>query len=160
MKFLHIALIALLFAATSCGQKADKTAETSPQAEPLEVPAIEDTDPEAAQFEAERLVNTVYSMFVFDLRDDADPRLYFTPEALQKLADAYEFDCDEGTCYAFDQLRTPNQDVAPDSEEESAVVSVTPESDGWFLVTFTDMGWPGKTRVKITDGKISDYARL
>ncbi len=37
--------------------------------------------------------------------------------------------------------------------------SIEPEDD-WYVVFYSDMGWSGKTRIKIVDGKIDDYQRL
>lgn len=107
------------------------------------------------------LVKNVYNKFVFaiDSNGTDKPEDYFTENALKKLQAAYEFDCEGGPCYAFYELRTPEQDSKPDSDEESAVISVEAVGDNWYVVNYTDMGWSGMTRLKITDGKIDDYKR-
>ena len=71
-----------------------------------------------------------------------------------------EFDCPEGPCYAFYELRTEAQDSRPDSDEVSVIHSIELAHDGWYAVEYSDMGWPGKTLIRIVDGKIDDYKRI
>lgn len=108
------------------------------------------------------VINSVYSKFVF--ADEAigndNPKNYFTDNALKKLHDEYEYDCEDDSCYAYYALRTSEQDSKPDSEDISQVCSVESIGDGWYVVSYLDMGWPGKTRVKIVEGKIDDYQRF
>lgn len=110
------------------------------------------------------LINTVYDKFVFAIDSDGDeinnPERYFTANALKKLQDDYTFDCDNGPCYAYHALRTEAQDSKPGSDDTSTILSVEPSADGWLLVSYSDMGWPGKTRIRIVDGKIDDYQRI
>lgn len=109
------------------------------------------------------LINTVYADFVFAIDSDGDvfgnPEKYFTAKALGKLQEDYGFDCDGSPCYAFYALRTEAQDVKPESDGASVIDSIEPLGDGWYAVSYSDMGWAGKTRIKITDGKIDDYER-
>lgn len=84
---------------------------------------------------------------------------YFTANALKKLQADYDFDCDEEPCYAFYALRTEMQDSKPGTDGSSQIYSIEPQDD-WFVVFYSDMGWSGKTRIKIVDGKIDDYQRL
>lgn len=110
------------------------------------------------------LINTVYERFVFaiDAEDNGncDPEKYFTPNALKKLQDDYEFDCPEKFCYAYYALRTDAQDSKAGSDETSRIHCIEPAGDGWYVVSYQDMGWAGKTRVKIVSGKIDDYERI
>lgn len=108
------------------------------------------------------LINMVYEKFVFAIDSDEaiSPEMYFTANALKKLQDDYEFDCIEGTCYAYYALRTDMQDSNPESDESSRVYGIEPDGDGWYTVSYSDMGWAGKTRIKIVDGKIDDYQSL
>lgn len=108
------------------------------------------------------LINTVYDKFVFAIDSDNDviPETYFTSNALKMLQDDYEFDCDEVPCYAYYALRTEAQDSKPGSDETSRIYSIDPVGEGWYIVSFSDMGWPGKTRIKIVDGKIDSYERM
>lgn len=110
------------------------------------------------------LINLVYRIFVFatDAEDGetSNPEKYFSANALNKLRADYEFDCPEGTCYAFYALRTEAQDSRPDSDGASVIHSIELAQDGWYIVEYSDMGWPGKTRIRIVDGKIDDYERI
>ena len=108
------------------------------------------------------LIADVYAKFVFaiDSAGDNNPEYYFTGNALKQLQDDYEFDCEDAPCYAFYALRTSEQDSKPGSDETSLICSVVPDGEGWYTVSYSDMGWPGKTRVKVADGKIDAYERL
>lgn len=105
------------------------------------------------------LISHVYDKFVFAIYSDGNdyPEDYFTINALKKLEANYEFDCEGGPCYAFYELRTNRQDSRPGTEGESVILSMEPCGDGWYSVSYSDMGWHGMTRIKIVDGKIDDY---
>lgn len=109
------------------------------------------------------LIKSVYDIFVFAIDADGDdirhPEKFFTSHALKKLHEDYKFDCDDGTCYAYYALWTDAQDSKPGSDEESTVIDIKSAENGWYIVSYLDMGWPGKTRIKVTDGKIDDYER-
>lgn len=109
------------------------------------------------------LIKSVYGSFVFAIDVEGDdiqhPEKFFTSHALKKLSEDYKFDCEDGTCYAYYALRTDAQDSKPGSEEESTVIDIEPAGDGWYIASYLDMGWPGKTRIKVTEGKIDDYER-
>lgn len=108
------------------------------------------------------LIITVYNKFVFaiDSSEALSPEEYFTANALKKLQDDYTFDCDNGPCYAYYALRTEAQDSKPGSDGASLIHDIRPTGDGWYTVSYSDMGWPGKTRIKVVDRKIDDYERL
>lgn len=107
------------------------------------------------------LINYIYDKFVFAIDTDANdnPEDYFTSNALKKLRQDYDFDCEDGPCYAYYALRTREQDAKPDSEDVSQIRKIESVGDGWYVVSYLDMGWSGKTRVKMVDGKIDDYER-
>lgn len=154
MKAIKLALCVFLLAGlSSCGAKSttEGSSEQNNQAAEVAVVTPDHTD----------LVKNVYNKFVFALDSNGTdkPEDYFTENALNKLQAAYEFDCEGGPCYAFYELRTREQDSNPDSDEESAVISVETVGDDWYVVNYTDMGWSGMTRLKIIDGKIDDYER-
>lgn len=102
------------------------------------------------------VISTVYENFVFGF-SELSPESYFSSKVLKKLAQAYDYDCEDGNCYAFWELRTDNQDGSSDIQK---VISIEPDEDGWYVVSYNDMGNQGKTKVKIVDGKIDDYKRL
>lgn len=59
----------------------------------------------------------------------------------------------EGT-YSYWVFRTGKQD-GPSSE--SSVESIEPLGDGWYRVTYSDLGNPGVTDVQVSNGKICAY---
>ncbi len=109
------------------------------------------------------LIKSVYDIFVFAIDADGDdiehPEKFFTAHALEKLRKDYEFDCEDEPCYAYHALRSDAQDSMPGSDGESVVCGIDSAQDGWYMVSYLDMGWPGKTRIKLADGKIDDYER-
>lgn len=163
MKALRLTLYAILLAgAASCGTQAGSK-ETATEATHADdgTPACESVAAAPAADAAIRLINTVYRHFVFATDSDgrARPEDYFTADALAKLQADYTLDCDEGPCYAFYALRTEAQDSKTD-DDASAIISIEPAADGWYVVSYSDMGWSGKTRVRVVDGKIDDYERM
>ena len=79
---------------------------------------------------------------------------HFSPKILKKMRKEFEYD---GGGYAVWIFRTGVQD----GPSESQLRSITPEGDGWYKVSFSDMGYKGSCRFKaeIRDGEvfISDY---
>lgn len=127
--------------------------QTAPQEDTI--PAVEEA-PAVDHTANIKTIKTVYDKFVFGF-SETSPRPYFTSKALKKLAQAYDMDCEGGNCYAYWELRTANQDGSSDTQK---VLSVEPDEDGWYVVSYNDMGNKGKTKVKIVDGKIDDYKRV
>ena len=56
--------------------------------------------------------------------------------------------------YSFWKFRTEFQDGPA---EESILESIKPLGDGWYQVSYTDMGTAGVTEVKVQGGKITSY---
>lgn len=105
---------------------------------------------------------SIYDNFVFAIDSDDvinHPEKFFTANALKKLQDAYKYDCDDAPCYAYYALRTDAQDSKPGYDGESTICRIEPAEDDWYIVSYLDMGWPGKIRIKMADGKIDDYER-
>lgn len=156
MRFYNfIGCIFMLASLVSCGSKTsadtnvtESESNLSQTAQPLQT----DTD--------SLLISSVYEKFVFAGSEGNDnPADYFTSNALKKLQDDYEFDCEDGPCYAFYALRTEEQDSKPGVEDVSQICSIESVGDGYYIVSYLDMGWSGMTRVKVVDGKIDDYQR-
>ncbi len=107
------------------------------------------------------LISSIYDKFVFAVDTDGNdnPDDYFTSNALKKLQDDFDSDCDNDSCYAYYALRTEAQDSKPGAEDVSQISSIEPIGDEWYVVSYLDMGWSGMTRVKIVNGKIDDYER-
>ena len=64
------------------------------------------------------------------------------------------WEADYEDTYSFWLFRTGLQD-GPSSE--SSVESIEPLGDGWYRVTYSDMGNPGVTDVQVENGRISAY---
>lgn len=165
VKILKSVLGAFLLAAlvSACGEKS-KNIDTSekPIANP---PIAEQTVPEDTVAVIDNtkdidLINSVYTKYVFGNEEINNPEKFFTAHALKKLQADYEYDCYEGNCYAFWALRTGAQDSKPGTNEKSEIFSIEPSDEGLYVVSYSDMGWNGKTRIKIKDGKIDDYKSL
>lgn len=163
MKILTLILyLFLLLSFSSCGATATKdTAENIVDQNNITDGTLSDHTPDI------ELINAVYNKFVFfDLDSDSNenPELYFTENALKKLQNDYYYEygdvCDDVTGYAYYSLRTSAQDSNPESDGSSQILSIEPQENGWYIVSFSDMGWDGKTRVKIKEGKIDKYERI
>lgn len=150
-KFIFYVL--LLVGLSSCGAKANKEVAS----EHSEQNSMADNT-DAANID---LLNAVYNKFVFMVGSDGlNPEEYFTPNAMKKLQEAYGFDKADGSHYAYYGLRTGAQDSKPGVDDVSKIYGIESAGDGWYVVSYSDMGWPGKTRIRIVDGKIDEFERL
>ena len=152
----HVCIALLLAGLASCGTSADK-GKTETIVEQISVA----NETIAEINEDTNLINIAYEKFVFAIdSQNEQPETYFTANALKKLQEDYEYDCDEGSCYAFYALRTKMQDSNPETDGASMVNNIEPDGNNWYVVSYSDMGWTGKTRIKIEGGKIDDYERI
>ena len=154
--FRHVCIASLLAGLASCGASADKSGtETIVDQNSVA------NDTLAGISEDIALINTAYEKFVFAIdSQNVQPETYFTTNALKKLQEGYEYDCDEEPCYAFYALRTKMQDTNPETDGASKINNIEPDGNNWYVVSYSDMGWAGKTRIKIAGGKIDDYERI
>ena len=152
----YIGYAFLLMCMISCGAKANVDTAVEQTAESATV-----SDTTAENTTDNELINRIYDKFVFAIDTDGNdnPEDYFTANALKKLQQDYDFDCEYAPCYAYYALRTGAQDSKPDSEDVSKISKVEHISDGWYEVSYIDMGWSGMTRVKVVDRRIDDYER-
>lgn len=158
MRIVNLVICFLMLAGlVSCGSKTkDGTSSEQSASDSITTEiAINDTD-------YTDLVKKIYDKFVFAIDSDVDvkPEDYFTANALRKLKDVYEYDCEDSPCYAYYALRTPEQDSKPGTNGESKIYDVERTDGEWYIVSYSDMGWPGRTRIKIVEGKIDDFDRL
>lgn len=150
------------------GNKSQQGADTDSSApEAVEAvtdtPAVADTEPAAEEAPAEeentneadiQLIKDFYKKCVFggSISKSAIQK-YCTSSCMKKLAAANEYD-DGG--YAVWKFRTEGQD----GDGPSKVNNVEPQGDGWYRVSYSDMGAKGVTDVQIVDGKINNYRRV
>ena len=94
-----------------------------------------------------------YARYVFDAESmEKIANDVCTPKLLKYLEKEYDYDCMEEPCYAMWCFRTGMQD-GPSNVRK--VTDVTAENDGWFKVSYLDMGNEGVTRIRfiMTHGK-------
>lgn len=93
---------------------------------------------------------TLYALYTDYVFGDKDfsliARNVCTPKLLQKLKDAYEYDCEDGECYATWLFKTNNQDGLSDVCE---VKNISLEDDNWYKIEYVDMGNEGTTFVRL-----------
>ena len=159
MKYIKLIFaFTLAYAMCSCGAKNLSANE----AESVEKEIVT-SDSGINSQEYSDLIKTVYANFVFAIDADSEvyshPERYFTANALKKLKDSYEFDCEDNNCYAYYELRTQEQDSKPGTTGESDITDIESIGDNWYVVKYSDMGWSGMTQIKIVDGKIDDFTR-
>lgn len=121
--------------------------------EEISEPITETVSIESSEETDEQLIRTIYDKFVFGFSDE-NPNSYFTPKAIKSLQDAYDYDCPDNDCYGYWELRTGTQDGP---SNECGITSIESQGNGWFIVSYKDMGLSGKTRIKVVDHKIDDY---
>lgn len=129
-------------AATEVEDNADTT--ITMESVDVEPPAIDESTADIA------LLQQFYEKCVFG---SASPKKYCTSKCLKRLAAANEYDAGG---YAVWEFRTDNQD----GSGASMVTDVQPDDDGWYTVSYKDMGHKGITKVLVEDGKIADYKRI
>lgn len=112
---------------------------------------------QASQFITDMYNNSRYEDYDF-------LKAHCTQSMLQVLADNYDYDCDDGDCYAGWMFRTDAQDFRSDEDQAYGVVAVSDVGNGWFEYEFYDGGFRGVTRLKLLfDGnkiKIDDLEKV
>ena len=154
-------LLALAIAAASlavlpsCGNKqttGDKPAETVTDTAPKDTAAavadasvMAEANDEAADAKVvEDFLNKLYRDYVFGSHDFSKVKSQFAGSIVKRLRAEYDV---EGGGYAVWLFRTASQDGASDKSE---VKSISSDGDGWYTVTYSDMGNAGLTRFKVT----------
>ena len=70
-------------------------------------------------------------------------------EMIQKLRDEYDYECEDGDCYAFWLFRSGHNGENPNSDYSTRLISITENGDGWFTYEYLDMGWKGENKIKV-----------
>lgn len=79
--------------------------------------------------------------------DYAFLKKHCTPNKLEFLAECFDYDCENGDCYAWWMFLTSAQDNS--AECRNGVEEVKNVGNGWYEYTFYDGGYKGITRLKI-----------
>lgn len=93
--------------------------------------------------EADRILNFLKDMLVHSKFENyAFLNTHCTEKMLKKLESDYDYECDDGPCYAVWDFREGASDVW-----EWKILEVKPESDGWFSYTFQENDVVRKHRI-------------
>lgn len=98
------------------------------------------------------VIQTFYEKCVLCLSspDDQYASEHVTAEMKAKLCAANPYD---GGGMAYFELRTGMQD----GDGPSEVTAIEPMQQGWYKVSFVDMGHVGSMEIKMENGKLADY---
>ena len=100
-----------------------------------------------------QLIKNWYKYVLGEYPTENVMKKYLSPNVMQKI---WEVDYED--TYSYWRFRTAAQDSKPDNDI-SEVEEITSEGGGWYTVTYKDMGWDGKTKLKVIDGKIVDFEK-
>ena len=100
------------------------------------------------------LLQRVYQHYIFgDSSFNSIAKTVCTDRILERLKEEFDYECSDGDCYAIWHFRTNSQDGPNDS---SMVKDIIYKGDGWFDVTYIDMGNDGTTTFKL----VEEYNRI
>lgn len=108
---------------------------------------------ETANEQEKDIINNLYTNYVFGNEDFSQiAKDICSPKLLKILKDEYEYDCEDGECYAVWIFRT----TAQDGTDVNEVKNITSKGNGWYEVSYIDMGNEGMTSIKFieADGKM------
>lgn len=100
----------------------------------------------ARDAKAVRLITDMYNNKRYE--DDRYLKKHVTNKLLKKLKAEFDYDCDEGDCYANWLFRSGMQDGP---SEKYGIISVQPLGNGWYKYSFYDMGNKASNRIKIIE---------
>lgn len=94
--------------------------------------------------------------YVFGVKEISDNTLdkFLSSDVKKKL-----WTEDYDGVYEYWRFRTTAQDYNPEVGDVSKIENVSLKDDGWYEVTYLDMGNKGKTKVKIDNNKIVDFVQ-
>lgn len=95
----------------------------------------------------ERFLKEFYTNYIFGRQNFNEvAKTVCTSNMLSLLKSEYEYDCEDGECYAIWIFRTNSQDGPNDISEVQEVTNI---GDGWYKVTYLDMGNKGETLIRL-----------
>lgn len=104
--------------------------------------------------QASKIIHELYTDYVFGKKDFAlIVKDVCTSRLSEILKESYPYNCEDGECYAVWLFRTNAQDGMADA---SKIKSIESKGNGWFDVSYLDMGHDGLTSIKFieVDGKV------
>ncbi|MBQ1835755.1 MAG: hypothetical protein II734_06735 [Paludibacteraceae bacterium] len=162
MKKTYLCIVASAFMAVmgvSCSKSAESAADGGAAASADSVKADAAVEEENVPQKGLSEEDAVIIEFITDMYNNEKFSDYgflnehCTPRLKKKLRDKYDYDCEDGDCYAVWLFRTSHQDGTSDRHE---IVKIVPEGDNWYTYDFYDMGIKGRNRVRafVKDGVV------
>lgn len=125
---------------------------------PMEIESMEETM--VSDNKNEEIIRKLYSIVLADIDDNPTEeeilqfeRRHLSKEMISRLKASNDYDTDY---VSYEEFRT----CAQDGDGDSKLIDITPLKEGWYVVTYLDMGNFGKTEVKIEKGQITDYRKF
>lgn len=109
-----------------------------------------------SQIEKDTSIIKEWYDYVFGVKEISDNVLnkFLSPDTKKRLwTEDYE-----GT-YEYWRFRTTAQDYNPEVGDISRISKISIKGDGWYDVSYLDMGSKGKTKVRIANNKIIDFVQ-
>lgn len=82
-----------------------------------------------------------------------------TDKAFRKLVNDFDYDCEQGPCFAWWMFRIGGNDA--DTNGMRRTLKITPAGNGWYNVRMSDYGKPGTVKVRLVKRQggyyIDDY---
>lgn len=116
--------------------------------------SVEDEDAEKPSKQEEIKLITEWYDYVFGKKEISDDVLnkFLSSNAKKRIwTEDYE------GCYVFWKFRTVAQDYDPNVGDVSKIEDISVNNDGWYEVKYLDMGYNGKTTIKVENSKIVDF---
>lgn len=140
-KILIIALVTTASLLISCANKSNKNDSQSSEETIEDTTIVENLEEERL---AKEFLTTLYKDYVFGFQNFSKIKSHFSEKILNRLRN--EFVYDDGNGYAIWLFRTGTQDGPSNICQ---VNSIDKGENGWYTVSYTDMGYDGKCRFLI-----------
>lgn len=116
--------------------------------------AVADEDTETSSEQEEVKLITEWYDYVFGKKEISDDVLNkFLSSNVKKRIWTEDY---EG-CYEYWKFRTSAQDYDPNVGDVSKIEDISVNNDGWYEVKYLDMGYNGKTTIKVENSQIVDF---
>lgn len=116
--------------------------------------AVADEDTETSSEQEDVKLITEWYDYVFGKKEISDDVLNkFLSSNVKKRIWTEDY---EG-CYEYWKFRTSAQDYDPNVGDVSKIEDISVNNDGWYEVKYLDMGYNGKTTIKVVNSQIVDF---
>lgn len=149
--------LSLLLMVGACGNKSTATADAVDSTAILDSIHRADSIQKADSQTVVDYLGQLYDLVLNNKGNYNELTSHFADNVKKRLVEANEFD--DGSMALY-ELRTGEQDGPSNVSKVTGIA----QEDGWYVVSYTDMGTPGSTKLKVevSDGKavVTDYARV